>query len=171
MKKFLFVALFSLGFFCTEAQIIGNFERTDEGYVYFVLENNTNESFSIRYTARNHVKFDTKTQSIWLNAGDVIYFGPEQINWIWESGETFTIKQLSNGAKMQWTCPYTDSRVSYQNTVVVPITVPIPIITPAPRPQPHPAPRPQPKLAPARPQAPMAPTRPQQRPPQRRGIF
>ncbi len=162
MKKFLFLALFSAGIFWAHAQVVGNFERTDEGYVYFVLENNTYETFYMTWTAKNRFKYDTKTQSMTMHPGEVVYFGPEQINWIWESGETFTMRRLV-GEALTWTCPYTDSRVTSQynqNTVVVPV----PVYQPAPRPTYRPAPpRPQPHAP--------APPKPQQRPPHRRGLF
>lgn len=100
----LFISLFVKG------QLQGTFQKLNDGYTYFCLQNTSMYNLPIVWAVVNDSNNEMKSGQTIVNAGGVLYFGPSTIGWTWMNGERCVV--ALNGQQYQW--KYSSSNPTFQ---------------------------------------------------------
>lgn len=88
------------------AQLVGRFQKFNDGHIYFVAENVSYNNYRVTINAVSTDRNNSEVKVVTARGG--FYLGPTTPwRWYWKKGDTIRVV-YDNGYSQVWTCPTTD---------------------------------------------------------------
>lgn len=94
--------------FSLNAQMRGTFQYLQDGRYYFILQNPTYNSYTVKGEAYSVLRKENKSEVITIAPGGGVYLGPSTPwAWQWLEGDRYTV-YYQDGTSQTWRCDVND---------------------------------------------------------------